>query len=312
MAWDIAVAGTVHVDEITTPAGHRTDQLGGSAVYFALAAARYATVHLNGIVGADTAPDFEPLLDGAGVLHEGLVVSDAPTFRWHARHDFDRWVAVDTRSEEGCDPLWEPRLHERAAAAPVLFLASMRPSLQREVLAQSRARLVGANSMTEYTGPQREAVRQLAHACDVLFLNESELASLTGAPVTTWRQEAIAMCGVGRLRAVVVKGGPRGAALVTDDGVIARPPAKVDRVVDPTGAGDALAGGFLGACAAAERDDVDYFVTALDAGLECAARAIARVRARRPRRREDALTGDSCVTGLRSNEERRWSTPARR
>ena len=92
----------------------------------------------------------------------------------------------------------------------MLFLASMRPSLQREVLAQSRARLVGANSMTDYTGPQREAVREVAHACDVLFLNESELASLTGAPVTTWRQEAIAMCGVGRLRAVVVKGGPKG------------------------------------------------------------------------------------------------------
>jgi sugar/nucleoside kinase (ribokinase family) len=274
VAWDIAVAGTVHLDEITTPAGHRTDQLGGSAVYFALAAARYATVHLNAIVGDDSAALFAELLDSAGVRREGLVVSDRATFRWHARHDFDRWVAVDTSSEEGCDPLWRPDLPGDAAAAPVLFLASMRPSLQREVLAQSRARLVGADSMTEYTGPQRDAVRELAHACDVLFLNESELASLTGAPITTWRQEAIAMCGVGRLRAVVVKGGPKGASLVTDDGVISRPPARVEAVVDPTGAGDALAGGFLGACAAAERDDLDYFVTALDAGLQCAAAAI--------------------------------------
>ena len=276
MAWDIAVAGTVHLDEITTPAGHRTEQLGGSAVYFALAAARFATVHLNGIVGGDRAAAFTALLDDAGVRREGLVVSDRATFRWHARHDFDRWVAVDTISEEGCDPQWRPRLAEEAAAAEVLFLASMRPSLQREVLAQSRARLIGADSMTDYTGPQRDAVREVVHACDVLFLNQSELASLTGAPITTWRQEAIAMCGVGRLRAVVVKGGPNGASLVTDDGVISRPPARVEQVVDPTGAGDALAGGFLGACAAAERDDVDYFVTALDAGLQCAADAISQ------------------------------------
>jgi sugar/nucleoside kinase (ribokinase family) len=274
VAWDIAVAGTVHLDEITTPAGHRTEQLGGSAVYFALAAARHATVHLAGIVGDDSAALFADVLDSESVRREGLVVSQAATFRWHARHDFERWVAVDTSSEEGCDPLWGPALSTDAAAAPVLFLASMRPSLQREVLSQSTARLVAADSMTEYTGPQRDAVRELAHACDVLFLNESELASLSGAPITTWRQEAIAMCGVGRLRAVVVKAGPAGASLVTGDGVITRPPARVAEVVDPTGAGDALAGGFLGACAAAERDDLDYFVTALDAGLRSAAATI--------------------------------------
>jgi sugar/nucleoside kinase (ribokinase family) len=274
VSWEIAVAGSVHCDDITTPAGHRPEQLGGSAVYFALAAATLAAVHLNGIVGRDHAADVIDLLDGAGVGTEGLAISELPTFRWHARHDFEAWLAVDTSSEEGCEAGWRPRLPPAAAHAEVLFLASMRPSLQREVLAQSTARLIGADSMTDYTGPERDAVRDVVHACDVLFLNRSELASLTGAPITTWRQEAIAMCGVGRLRAVVVKGGPDGAALVTDDGVISRPANAVERVVDPTGAGDALAGAFLGSCAAAERDDADFFTTALDEGLRCAARAI--------------------------------------
>jgi sugar/nucleoside kinase (ribokinase family) len=276
VTWDIAVAGTVHRDDITTPAGHEPDLLGGSAVYFALAAAPHARVHINGIVGRDSAPAFLDLLDGAGVGTEGLVVSELPTFRWRVRHDFDRWVAVDTFSEEGCDPSWRPHLPPAAARAPVLFVASMRPALQREVLLQSTARLIGADSMTEYAGPERDAVRAVAHACDVLFLNRTELATLTGTSITTWRQEAIAMCGVGRLRAVVVKGGPEGASLVTDDGVISRPAAPVERVMDPTGAGDALAGGFLAACAAAERDDIDFFTTALDEGLRCAAAAISQ------------------------------------
>jgi len=274
LSWDIAVAGTVHVDDIVTPAGAATGLLGGSAVYFALAAARSAAVHVNGIVGADQAAAFLELLGGPRVTTEGMVVSDLPTFRWHARHDFDRWVAVDTFSDEGCDPTWRPRLPAEAARAEVLFLASMSPALQREVLAQSGARLVGADSMTDYTGPEREAVREVVHASDVLFLNRSELASLTGAPITTWREEAIAMCGVGRLRAVVVKAGPKGASLVTADGVISLPPAPAAQVVDPTGAGDALAGGFLAACAAAERDDDAYFATALESGLRCAAAAI--------------------------------------
>jgi sugar/nucleoside kinase (ribokinase family) len=275
LSWDIAVAGTLHVDDISTPAGDATGLLGGSAVYFALAAARSATVHVNGIVGSDHAAAFLELLRGPRVTTAGLVVSELPTFRWHARHDFDRWVAVDTFSDEGCDPSWRPRLAAEAARAEVLFLASMRPALQREVLAQSGARLVGADSMTDYTGPEREAVREVAHASDVLFLNRSELASLTGAPITTWREEAIAMCGVGRLRAVVVKAGPNGASLVTADGVISLPAAPTGQVVDPTGAGDALAGGFLAACAAAERDDAAYFATALESGLRCAAAAIA-------------------------------------
>jgi sugar/nucleoside kinase (ribokinase family) len=274
MSWTVAVAGTVHVDDITTPAGQSRDQLGGSAVYFSLAASQRATVHINGIVGRDHAQAFLEMLHRAGVLTEGLVVSDAPTFRWRARHDFERWVAVDTFSDEGCDPLWRPRLPADSAQAEVLFLASMRPALQRDVLVQSSARLIGADSMTDYTGPERDAVREVAHACDVLFLNRSELASLTGAPVTTWRQEAIAMCGIGRLRAVVVKGGPEGASVVTDDGVITRPAVPVERVIDPTGAGDALAGGFLSACAHAQRDDADFFATALEVGLRCAARAI--------------------------------------
>jgi cytidine kinase len=274
LSWDIAVAGTLHVDDISTPAGDATGLLGGSAVYFALAAARSATVHVNGIVGTDHAAAFLELLHGPRVTTDGLVVSELPTFRWHARHDFDRWVAVDTFSDEGCDPSWRPRLAAEAARAEVLFLASMRPALQREVLAQSGARLVGADSMTDYTGPEREAVREVAHASDLLFLNRSELASLTGAPITTWREEAIAMCGVGRLRAVVVKAGPKGASLVTAGGVISLPAASAGQVVDPTGAGDALAGGFLAACAAAERDDDAYFATALESGLRCAAAAI--------------------------------------
>ena len=275
MSWDVAVAGTVHRDDIITPAGRRPNQLGGSAVYFALAASSFARVHLNGIVGDDHAADFRRILDDARIDAEGMVVSDRPTFLWHARHDFERWLAVDTVSDEGCDPLWVPRLPDASVRSEVLFVASMRPSIQRQVVTQAQARLIGADSMTEYTGTARDAVRDVAHSCDVLFLNREELASLTGAPVTTWREEALAMCGVGRLRAVVVKSGPDGAALVTDDGVIARPAAPVRTVVDPTGAGDALAGGFLGACAAAERDDPGYFVTALDAGLRCAATAIA-------------------------------------
>ena len=111
---------------------------------------------------------------------------------------------------------------------------------------------------------------------DILFLTAAELTALTGDD--DWRASATGLCGIGRLRAVVVKRGPRGAACVTADAVIERVAVTVPEVVDPTGAGDALAGGFLGHAARIERADefdVRGFArrgTALRGGRHCRVR----------------------------------------
>jgi sugar/nucleoside kinase (ribokinase family) len=274
MAWEITVAGTVHLDDIETPHGRRPCQIGGSALYFALAAAPLARVHLNAIVGEDAEPEVRRTLAGLSVDLAGLAVSARPTFRWHAVHDFDRWVAETVAEEPGCEPEWRPRLSPAAAAAEALFLGSMRPSLQRDILAQSSARLIAVDSMTCFTGPERDAVLEVVAGCDVLFLNRVELCSLV-PEATGWEAAALSLLGRSRLRTLVVKSGPMGAALVTTSGIVERPAAPVDVVVDPTGAGDAVAGGFLGLCAASGRDDDGFFPSALEEGLRRAAAAIA-------------------------------------
>ncbi len=273
MPWEIAVAGTVHLDDITTPHGRRTRQIGGSALYFALAAAPHARVHLNAIVGEDAEVELRQTLDGLPVDLGGLTVSHAPTFRWHAVQDFRRWVAETVAEEPGCESEWRPRLSPEAARAEVLFLGSMSPRLQREILAQSSARLIGLDSMTCFTGPEREAVLEVVGGCDIVFLNRAELSSLV-PEAPDWQAAAASLRSRGRLRAVVVKGGPSGAILVTSSSTLVSPPASVDAVIDPTGAGDAVAGGFLGLCAAEGRDDEGVFPAALQEGLVRAAAAI--------------------------------------
>ncbi len=270
MPWEITVAGSVHMDDITTPHGRRFRQIGGSALYFALAAAPQAPVHLNAIVGGDAEAELRQLLDGLPVDLGGLAVSDSPTFRWHAVHDFQHWVAETVAEEPGCDSEWRPHLSPEAARAEVLFLGSMRPSLQQEILAQSSARLIGMDSMTCFTGPERDAVLDVVSGCDIVFLNRLELSSLVPeAPDCT--AAARSLLGRSRLRVLVVKAGPTGAVLMTSTTTLERPAAPVDVVIDPTGAGDAVAGGFLGFCAAAGRDDDAVFPEALQAGLSRAA-----------------------------------------
>jgi sugar/nucleoside kinase (ribokinase family) len=148
----------------------------------------------------------------------------------------------------------------------------MDPRLQRAVIDQSAARFIGADSMTEFIDSRPVELNAVVERVDVLFLTEAELAALTGSD--DWRRSAAALCGTGRLRAVVVKIGPRGAACVTADRIAERPAAPVAEVIDPTGAGDALAGGFLGYIAKVERTDDAALEAALGEGIQCAADAI--------------------------------------
>ena len=274
MAWQLAVAGTVTLDDVTTPAGRRRDQRGGSAVYFALAASRFALVHLAGTVESGDGAEVRALLGSLPIDLEGLESSALPTFRWRAVHDFERWVTADEETEEGAYGAWRPRLSPAAAAAEVLFVGSMRPGLQLAILGQSQARFIGADSMTVFIGAVGDEVRRVAESADILFLNRAELSALTGEGEDRWQRAALSLCGRGRLRAVVVKAGPLGAACVSAGDVLEMEAHPVRQVVDPTGAGDALAGGFLGACARAERDDAGFFPEALGAGIRCAADAI--------------------------------------
>lgn len=277
MTWGIGVAGTVALDDVTTPSGHRENQLGGSAVYFALAAGRYAPVHLAGVVGPEGHAMLQEHLRkcpaDVTIDISGLEVVDGPTYRWKAQHNISDGT---TEYEEWLGPyeVWQPHVSSAMAAAPVLFLASMRPALQRLVLDQSRARMVGIDTMTGFIRNETSAVLELAAEVDVFFLNRIELACLRGEQHSTWLDDARALCGRGRPRAMVVKGGAETTAWVTKQNHVALPAYPVDRVIDPTGAGDAFAGGFLGACARAERDDEEFFTTALEEGLRCAADAI--------------------------------------
>ena len=272
MPWEVTVAGTVTLDDVTTPQGRSHPQQGGSAVYSALAAARTgATVHLCGAVGADGVESLRAALAGTAVDTASLAVLEGSTFRWTAEHDFTRWVTRHEHADEGVATRWRPRLGDAAAGAPVLFLGSMRPWQQLEVLHQSGARLVGADSMTVHIGRERDAVMRVVTGCDVLFLNRAELEALTGDQ--EWERAARSLLG-GRLRAMVVKAGPEGAALVTRAAVTEMEARPVAPVVDPTGAGDSLAGGMLAACALAARDDDDFLPQALAAGLSRAAECV--------------------------------------
>jgi sugar/nucleoside kinase (ribokinase family) len=153
---------------------------------------------------------------------------------------------------------FQPKLSGSSRSSDVLFLANIQPDLQREVRAQlPAARFVALDSMNLWIEIARDSLVSAIEHVDCLILNDAELRQLTGKPnlvsaareILAWKPSDEGAGGRGP-SVIVAKQGEYGAALITSDGFFALPAYPLETVIDPTGAGDTFAGGFVGYIAA--------------------------------------------------------------
>jgi sugar/nucleoside kinase (ribokinase family) len=239
----------VALDNVQTPAGSRTRTLGGACTYFSTAARLYAPVSMVGVVGTDFPPEHVAFLRGRGIDVQGLQIVPGQTFFWAGRYtdDLNQCETLDTQLNVFADfhPLVPPALRQ----AEYVFLANIHPSLQIEVLQQmQRPKLVALDSMNYWIASQRETLTRALALVDVVFLNEAETRQFAG--VSNVIEGANRILDLGP-KAIVIKKGEYGAMLVTRGGSLGEnlfitPAFPLHDVVDPTGAGDTFAAGFMG------------------------------------------------------------------
>ena len=240
---------------------------GGSLLYFGLAAAPLCTVHAVGAVGKDGAHLADPLA-GAGVDVSGVELLPGRSYRWRAQHGAAGGAPLEERQRLGVYSRWRPSPPPRARQSEIVFLVSMPPRCQLALLeAAAGPRLVALDTMRDFILGHRRRLLATLRRVDLLFVNRPELEAL--APEGVGR-----LLRGGRLTAVVLKDSARGARLITAHGEWPVPAARVDQVVDPTGAGDALAGGMLGHLAQMGRVDEPALREGLVEGTRRAALAI--------------------------------------
>jgi sugar/nucleoside kinase (ribokinase family) len=244
----ILVVGSVAFDTVRTPFGAGEDLLGGSATHFAVAASFFSPVRLVAVVGEDFGDENLAPFRERGVDLEGLQKVPGRTFRWAGEYgqDLNDRTTLDTQLNVFAE--FEPRLPDSWVDTPVVFLANIDPELQWQVLEQTReAAIVAADTMNFWIDSKRDALVKTLGGVGILLINDGEVRDLTGATNVFDGAEAIRRMGP---RVVVVKRGEHGAVVVDDAGIFVMPAFPVRRVVDPTGAGDSFAGGFLGYLAA--------------------------------------------------------------
>ena len=236
--------GSLAYDDIQTPFERRRDVLGGAACYFALAASLYAPVRLVGVVGDDFREDDIARLARRRVDLAGLERRPGRSFRWLGRYDYDLSTAETLNTDLGVFADWRPHVPPAFRDSPFVFLANIDPEIQLAVLDQvARPRLVVMDSMNYWLEYKHDAVAAVMARVDVVSLNEAEVRQF--ARTFSILRAATEILAQGP-RALVVKRGEHGSVLFTRGSSFWSPAFPLDKIQDPTGAGDSFAGGFLG------------------------------------------------------------------
>ncbi|MBU1677211.1 sugar kinase [bacterium] len=248
----ILVVGSVAYDTVETPHETRERQLGGSASFFSLAASHFVPVRAVGVVGDDFRHEDLDLLSSRGVDVTGVTRASGDTFHWSGRYH-DDMIERDTLSTElGVFQDFQPVLPRGWETTPYLFLANIHPALQGVVCDSLVApRLVVLDTMNLWIETTRDELSAVLRRVDVPLLNDGEARMLSGRAGLAEAAAAIREMGPGR---VVIKKGEHGALYFGPDSMLAVPAVLLPEVVDPTGAGDTFAGGFVGHLAAAGAD----------------------------------------------------------
>ncbi len=270
----LLVVGSVALDTIETPFGKVVDTLGGSATFFSAAASLFCPVQLVGVVGHDFPLEALGFLQARQVDLGGLDCQPGESFRWSGEYSYDLNARETRETRLGVFANFRPTIPEAFQDARWIFLGNIDPELQLEVLEQVRSpTLVACDTMNYWISSRREALLRLLERVDLLMVNDSEVRELSGDYNVLRASRWIQARGPDM---VVVKKGEHGAILFTRDLIFFAPGYPLEEVFDPTGAGDAFAGGFLGYLARSESMTPDFLRRAMIYGSALGSFAVER------------------------------------
>lgn len=240
----ILCVGSVALDSVETPFGKADRVIGGSAVYFSAAATVLHPVQVVGVVGDDYPVDDLGFLSARGADLSGIKELAGKSFFWAGRYHLDLNVRDTLDTQLGVFADFEPKIPDQFRDARFVFLGNIDPALQHDVLDQvSSPDVVACDTMNFWIEGAREVLLELLARVRILIVNDEEVRQLAGDSnlrrAASWVQER-------GPDIVIVKKGEHGAVLFADDWMFFVPGYPLKEVFDPTGAGDAFAGGFMG------------------------------------------------------------------
>ena len=268
----VLVVGSVALDSIFTPFGETADALGGSAVYFSVAGSLLHPVQVVGVVGGDYPVEELERLAPRGIDWSGVERAEGESFRWKGKYSYDLQSRETLETRLGVFAHFQPKIPAAFQAAEYVFLGNIDPELQIGVLNQvQRPKLVVCDTMNYWIQGKKAALLDLLARVDVLMVNDGEARELSGDWNIHRAGRWILDQGPSR---VVIKQGEYGALLIEASRTFYVPAFPLETVFDPTGAGDAFAGGFMAYLARTSSLDQDNIRRAMVYGAAMGSYAV--------------------------------------
>ncbi|RJP29622.1 MAG: sugar kinase [Candidatus Omnitrophota bacterium] len=247
----VLVLGTVALDTVKTPAGLRKHMLGGSAVHFSMSARLFTRVNMVAVVGDDFPDKYMNFLNRKGIVLTSLIKSYGPTFKWSGEYKGDLNSALTLSTELGVLSAFKPRVSSEQRKIKNVFLANIDPDLQRHLLSHMHSpRLTALDSMNYWINNKKRSLVRLLKSVDIFVANDQEARDLSGDYNLVKAAKGLRSMGP---RMVLIKKGEHGVLFYCDKFIFSLPAYPTNKVIDPTGAGDTFAGGFMGYLAKAKR-----------------------------------------------------------
>ena len=240
----LLVVGSMALDTIETPFGREKDILGGSASYFSVAANMFTEVGVVAVVGRDFPDEHLRMFESKGINLDGVVKESGETFKWEGKYGYDLGDPDTIGTYLNVFENFDPVVPESYRDMDYVFLANIDPVLQLNVLNQVNSpKLVACDTMNFWIQNKPDELKEVLKHVDILLINDSETRALAGEPRITTAARAVLDMGP---KTLIVKRGEYGALMFSRDGIFWAPSYPLEEVIDPTGAGDTFAGGFMG------------------------------------------------------------------
>jgi sugar/nucleoside kinase (ribokinase family) len=240
----LAIVGSVAFDTIRTPWGDREKIVGGSGTYCSLAASFFTRPRVVGVVGRDFPRKTLSELRSRGIDLAGLKIKAGKTFHWEGKYENDPNRRTTLRTELNVFADFRPVIPPAYRGSRIVYLANLNPEHHAEVLRQfRRPAVVAMDTIRLWIDTKRETLLKELGRVDIFFANDEEARLVTGE--ANLIRAGKALIGLGP-SLVLLKKGEHGALVFGRDLVFGVPAHPCEHVVDPTGAGDSFAGGFLG------------------------------------------------------------------
>tara|TARA_Y100000588_G_scaffold254847_1_gene269364 strand:- start:331 stop:1227 length:897 start_codon:yes stop_codon:yes gene_type:complete len=245
METNITVVGSLALDTLETPKGNRKDLLGGSATYFAIAASKFTSLEVIGIVGSDFPDNAWEIFKRSNIDYKNITIKPGKTFSWGGRYNEDYSHRDTLFTELGVFDNFHPKIENSNNKNGILFLANIHPALQLDVLNQMHENIsyVVSDTMNLWIDIDLDGLMQVISKTNLFLLNDEEAIQLTNTEDLGEAGKIILDMGP---ETVIIKMGSKGALLITDETKIIIPCVPNIDVYDPTGAGDSFAGGLIG------------------------------------------------------------------